>query len=544
MSQFNRRAFLISGAAALGAAAVGGLAWWYRARRTPPAAMEMPARAPAEFTNALRLPGASGVLGVLDASAPFTLVARSVPYAILEGKPAPLLVYEVTQEGKSWVNPVLRLRRGATLRARLQNALEEPTIIHWHGFEVDARNDAHPLYQIGAGAAYDYAFTVRNRAGTYWYHPHPDKLTSKQAYLGLASFFIVEDDEERALQQALDLELGATDIPLVIQDKKFDEQGRLRYTPNAEEEVNGYLGDTVLVNLTARAYLDAATRLYRFRLLNGSNARIYRLAFTRGGFRLAFAVIGTDGGLLERPYEAKEAFLAPGERLDVLIDLRNVNVGDAVTLQSLAFDPMHAEAGMAGMAMGEAPGALADGAPIDLMRINVTAKIAYEPRVPQTLSTLAPPRAAANARPREFLLDLKDKLWRINGERFDINKTPLTVPRGAQEIWEIRNDKGSMPHPMHLHGVPFRVLSRSGSPQQVRARGGGPEEVTQFVVNDQGLTVTDLGWKDTVLLWPGETVRLAVDFSHPYPGDQLFLFHCHNLEHEDQGMMINIKVQA
>jgi len=545
MSRFNRRTFLITGAAALGAAAAGGgLAWWYRAQRTPPTAMEMPARAPAEFTNALRLPGASGVLGVMDVSAPFTLVARSVPYAILEGKPAPLLVYQVEQEGTSWVNPVLRARRGATLRAKLQNALEEPTIIHWHGFEVDARNDAHPLYEIGAGAAYDYAFTVRNRAGTYWYHPHPDKLTSKQAYLGLASFFIVEDDEERALQQALDLELGVTDIPLVIQDKKFDEQGRLVYAPNEEEEVNGYLGDTVLVNLTPRPYFDAATRLYRFRILNGSNARIYRLAFTRGGFRLAFAVIGTDGGLLERPYDAKEAFLAPGERLDVLLDLRNVSIGDAVTLQSLAFDPMHAEAGMAGMAMGGAPAGLADGAPIDLMRINVARKIAYAPRVPQTLSTLAPPVAAKNARPREILLDLKDKLWRINGERFDINKTPVSVQRGAREIWEIRNDKGSMPHPMHLHGVPFRVLSRSGSPQQVRSRGGGPEQVTQFVVNDQGLTVSDLGWKDTVLLWPGETVRLAVDFSHPYPGDQLFLFHCHNLEHEDQGMMINIKVQA
>lgn len=561
MSQFDRRTFLVTGAAVLGAVGVaGGVGWWYRAQRMSHAGMETAAHGAGDFPNPLLLPGSSGVLGVMDVSSPFTIVSKSVEFAILDGKSAPLLVYQVEQDGNSWINPVFRVRRGGSFRAKLHNALGENTIIHWHGLKVDARNDAHPIYEIGTSASYDYQFPVSNRAGTYWYHPHPHKLTSKQAYLGLASFFIVEDDEELALQRALDLKMGVTDIPLVIQDKKFDDQGQLLYTPNEEEEVNGYLGDTVLVNLTPRPYLDAATRIYRFRILNGSNARIYRLAFTRGGFQLVYAVIGTDGGLLERPYPVKEAFLAPGERLDVLLDLSGATVGDAVMLQSLAFDPMHAEGSMAGMAMdagakgeapsphagmamgGSAPGApaaaphgaiLADGAAIDLLRINVTSKTAYEPRVPAALSTL-PPVKAEDARPREFLLDLKDGRWRINGETFEMKKAPVTVQRGANEIWEIRNDNASMPHPMHLHGVPFRVLSRSSSPQQVNPG----------VVNDVGLTVTDLGWKDTVLLWPGETVRLAVDFSHPYPGDQVYLFHCHNLEHEDQGMMINIKVQA
>ena len=564
MSQFDRRKFLITGAAVLGASGIAaGIGWWYRAQRTPYAGMETAAHGAGDFPNPLLLPGSNGVLGVLDVSSPLTIVAKSVQYAILEGKSAPLLVYHVEQDGKTWVNPVLRVRSGTTVRAKLQNALDEPTIIHWHGLKVDARNDAHPIYEIGADASYDYQFPVPNRAGTYWYHPHPHKLTSKQAYLGLASFFIVEDDEELALQKALDLKLGVTDIPIVIQDKKFDGQGRLLYTPNEEEEVNGYLGDTVLVNLTPRPFLDATTRIYRFRILNGSNARAYRLAFTRGGFQLVYSVIGTDGGLLERPYQVKEAFLAPGERLDVLLDLRNFAVSDAVMLQSLAFDPMHAEGSMAGMAMGEAAkdqkgeapsphagmamggpaekapagaprgATLPDGAAIDLLRINVTSKVAYEPRVPSALSTL-PPVNAVNAKPRELLLDLKDGRWRINGETFEMEKTNVTVQRGAKEIWDIRNDKASMPHPMHLHGVPFRVLARTGSPEQLQPS----------VVSEQGLTATDLGWKDTVLVWPGETVRLAVDFSHPYSGDQVYLFHCHNLEHEDQGMMINIKVQA
>ena len=548
MSQFDRRKFLITGAAILGASAVaGGVGWWYRARHMPSTAMEPGAHAAGEFPNPLRLPGSSGVLGVLDVSAPVTIVAKSVQHAIYERKSAPLLVYEVEQDGNYWLNPVLRMRSGATFRARLSNALDESTIIHWHGLKVDGKNDAHPSFAIAAGATYDYEFQVPNRAGTYWYHPHPHKLTSKQAYLGLASLFIVEDGEALALQKALDLKLGVTDIPIVIQDKKFDDQGRLVYAPSDEEKVNGYVGDTVLVNLTPRPYFNAATRVYRFRILNGSNARIYRLAFTRGGFQLMVAVIGTDGGLLDRPYPVKEAFLAPGERLDVLLDLSGTNVGDAVTLHSLAFDPMHAEAGMAmgegakdGKSQAPSPAAdmamgsgamLADSTAI--MRINVTSKTAYEPRVPAALSALAPVNAA-DAEPREFLLDLKDGRWRINRETFEMKRIAVTVQRGAREIWEIRNDRASMPQPMHLHGVPFRVLSRSGSPQQLKPG----------IVTEQGLTAADLGWKDTVLVWPGETVRLAVDFSHPYPGDQVYLFHCHNLEHKDRGMMINVKVQG
>ena len=566
MSQFSRRKFFLTGSAVLGASAVaGGVAWWYRAQRTPHAGMETGVADAGAFPNALRVPGSTGVLGVLDVSAPLTMVAKSVQHAILDGKPAPLLVYQVEQNGKTWINPVLRVRSGATVSAKLRNALGENTIIHWHGLKVDARNDAHPIYEIAAGASYDYEFQVPNRAGTYWYHPHPHELTSKQAYLGLASFFIVEDDEELALQRALDLKLGVSDIPLVIQDKIFDGHARLVYTPSDEEKVNGYVGDTLLVNLTLRPHFNAATRLYRFRILNGSNARAYRLAFTQGGRPLEYLVIGTDGGLLDRPYPVKEAFLSPGERLDVLLDLRGAAVGDAVMLQSLAFDPMHAEGSMAGMAMGEgakeeqgpapsphagmamgrqpggaqAPAAaphgamLADGAAIELLRINVKIKTAYEPRVPATLSALAPVKAA-DVKPREFLLDLKDGRWRINGETFEMMKTNVTVRRGAREIWEIRNEKASMPHPMHLHGVPFRVLARTGSPQQL----------IPGVLSEQGLTATDLGWKDTVLVWPGETVRVAIDFSHPHPGDQVYLFHCHNLEHEDQGMMINVKVRA
>ena len=120
--------------------------------------------------------------------------------------------------------------------------------MHWHGLTVDTNNDGHPHYAVRAGDMYDYQFTVANRGGTYWYHPHPHELAGKQAYLGLAGLLIVEDREELALARALDLDLGVTDIPLLIQDKRFADDGSLRYAPGAKDTFLGYCCDRVLVN--------------------------------------------------------------------------------------------------------------------------------------------------------------------------------------------------------------------------------------------------------------------------------------------------------
>ena len=136
--------------------------------------------------------------------------------------------------------------------------------------------------------------------------------------------------------------------------------------------------------------------------------------------------------------------------------------------------------------------------------------------------------------PRIITLDQLNGVWRINGLTYVQEATPIVVKRGTTEVWEIRNAARSMPHPMHVHGVQFRVLSRAGS----------PEQQTRVAVGEHGLAATDLGWKDTVLAWPGETVRIVTDFSHPFLGDQVYMVHCHNLEHEDGGMMLNFKIAA
>ncbi len=294
-------------------------------------------------TNPLLLPGDSGVLGVLKPTAPFTLNAGLSSLEILQGKETGLWVYKAEQNGASFINPVIKVKKGDLFSATLENGLSEPTIIHWHGLHVDTKNDGHPADAISGGGSYPYEFTVANRAGTYWYHTHAHGLTGKQAYYGLAGFYIVEDDEELALQEALDLEFGKNDIPLLLQDKRFDSNGNLMYSSGGMPMMggmDGFLGNTVLANLTHNASMDVETRIYRFRILNGSNSRIYRLAFLRGLAQVPFSIIGTDGGLLDSPRQANEVFLAPGERVDVLLDLTGAAVGSVVRLASLPFSGM------------------------------------------------------------------------------------------------------------------------------------------------------------------------------------------------------------
>jgi blue copper oxidase len=163
-------------------------------------------------------------------------------------------------------------------------------------------------------------------------------------------------------------------------------------------------------------------------------------------------------------------------------------------------------------------------------------RVAHGGSVPETLSTTVPLADTQGADLRPVTLSAATEAgqtrWLINGLTYEPDEHPIIVQRGATEIWEIRNEERSMPHPMHLHGFRFRVLERRNSPDQV----------IETAVDEQGRTATDLGWKDTVLVWPGETVSIAIEFTHDFDGEQLYLFHCHILEHEDAGMMLNLKI--
>lgn len=544
-TELSRRG-VVQGIAAIGMSATASrLAWAAETRggSGPPmrdaAAIEKQA---SDFANPLRLPGASGLYGVMKATDLRELRVVRTEVEILPGQRTRYLAYAAESGGKTFLNPALLARRGDEIRVRMVNQLDEPTIIHWHGLHNDSHNDGNGLVVVEPGKTYEYDFKLQDRASMYWYHPHTHGFIPQQAYHGLASLLFVDDEEEGALRRSLDLSLGQTEIPLVLQDRTFDSQGRLLYQLSDEQKVQGFIGERLLVNLTDGPFIAAARRIYRFRVLNGSNARTYKLAFLQDGRPLGHHLIGTDGGLLASAQRVEQTFISPGQRLDLLLDLRDAKEGRPVTLATLAFDPMHAEGGagdpMTGMAHGK-PGAqpmqamAMEGGSHALLRIDVQGSPAYTKVIPATLSSLPGAKSPIGA-PRHIKLALSDsRRWTINGLSYDPSAVPITVKRGAVEVWQIENARASMPHPMHIHGFQFRVLERRGSPSQVRSLAGA-----------RGLLPQDLGMLDTVHVWPGESILIALDFSHPYPGSQDYVFHCHSLEHAEAGMMIRYRVTA
>jgi FtsP/CotA-like multicopper oxidase with cupredoxin domain len=290
-----------------------------------------------------------------------------------------------------------------------------------------------------------------------------------------------------------------------------------------------------LVNGQVNASLDAAAAPYRLRLLNGSNARIYKLAWDDG---TPLTVVATDGGMLEKPVQRDYVSLAPSERVELYADFSADPLGTQRRLVSLAFEG--GGGGMGGMMGGSAAG-LPQGVKMDVLRLEITRLGQAGPGLPDrlTLPGFLSEQDAVNARhPRRFDLTML-MAGLINGRTFEMDAVASdeVVRLGELEVWEFANLGGGMgmmggsdqPHPMHIHGVQFQVLERNldgGSPRAYNTLSDG------FV---------DRGWKDTVLVMPGEVVRVLVKFDH-YAG--LYLYHCHNLEHEDGGMMRNYRVES
>lgn len=509
--------------------------------RTALAYSNLNPRDPSNFTNPLKVPRPlEGLFGIIESPSNASIKVKALSLEVVPSTKTDSWVYEVNYSGRSIINPIFKMKREESFSATLTNEIPQETIIHWHGLIVDWKNDGQASYAISQNENYDYGFTVYNRGGTYWYHPHPHLHTAEQIYKGLASFFIVEDRDEENLGKSLDLELGKTDIPLLIQDKLFNEEGRLEYDPNEMERIMGFYGDLILVNLTPNPSLEVDTRIYRFRVLNGSSARIYRLAFTKGNESLPFHIIGVDAGLLERPFKVNEVFVAPAERVDLLLDVRHLSRGDVMFLKSLQFDAMERdEELMEGMMEGMVfRSKLQQAVDFNILKLLIRNKINYDAQIPETLSMVQPidtSRAIERKVALSGSMNMKGGLmvqWMINGEMFDMNRYSFQVDRNVVEIWNVTNPDQSMPHPVHIHGYHFQVIERLNSPAQV----------SRLAVDASGRLPTDLGWKDTLLIWPGEKIRIAVDFANRFAGEQTYPFHCHNLEHEDAGMMINYKV--
>jgi FtsP/CotA-like multicopper oxidase with cupredoxin domain len=408
-------------------------------------------------------------------------------------------------------SPLIRTRRGDAFRVHMDNQLKDPLILHWHGLTPPEQADGHPRLAVDPGAKYDYGFTVENRAGTYWYHSHVHHCTAKHAALGIGGLLIVEDDEERALE----LPSGEYEIPIVLQDRKLDRNGHIQY----EDPMltGGQTGGSPFGNGILRPYMEVDRALYRLRVLNASNARIFRLGRSDGG---KLTMIGNDGGLLEAPIELEWLDMAPAERADLLLDLTDAEPDDVITLRSLEFTMPSGFDVISGVTQ--------QGAPMDLLQLRVGERRVEARPIPKHLSsTLELPDPARAVRERVFNFGTDSDpatrgihiRHRINAKGFDMDRIDYRVKFGETEIWTVTSDM-LFAHPMHVHGTPFRVLSREGG----RGR----------------LMPWEVGLKDTVLVHPHEKVKLAVRFT-AHRG--LYLIHCHNLEHEDVGMMANVMVE-
>ena len=413
-----------------------------------------------------------------------TITAAPTRLTILPGLTTDVFAFNGRVPG-----PTLELREGDSVVVRFQNELPQPSTIHWHGLHLPFTSDGSPFHPVPPGGTHDYVFTLQpGSAGTYWYHPHPHHATAHQVTRGLFGALIV-----RAPDDPLE---GIAERVLVLSDNRFTADGGIDFPEPGSlaatfDEENGREGDVMLVNGQVMPTVEIrAGETQRWRIINASAARVYRLAIPGHGF----LHVGTDGGLFETPVEREEILLANAERVEVLVR-GTAAPGTRTTLQALPYDRY-----------------IRQTRPTDWDRTRELLTLAYsadEPLASRAIPTrlrVVPPVDTADATDTRVMVLTQGM---INGKLMDMDRVDVHAKRGATEIWQVENLVG-MDHPFHLHGFQFQVLDRDGVPEPFRS------------------------WKDVVNVPKHQTVRFIVRYDD-YPGK--WMFHCHILDHEDHGMM-------
>jgi len=417
-----------------------------------------------------------------DGTRTFSLTAQEGTTRFVPGVETPTWGFDGDLLG-----PTLRASRGEQVAVEVRNTLPEATSVHWHGMHLPAAMDGGPHQPVEPGATWRPTWRIDQPAATLWYHPHPHGRTEEHVYRGLAGFFLLDDPA--APDVGLPDEYGVDDVPVVVQDRKLDADGDLDLSGGGEL---GVLGSLVTANGVRGAHLEATTQRVRLRLLNGSTARTYAFGFADDREVLQVA---SDGGLLPAPVPTTRVQLSPGERAEVVV---TVSPGERVRLRSYPPD-------LGGIVAGFAMGA---NDTFDVLELRAAQDLAPSPPVAAALTTLEPlPEATVT---RTF--DLQGR--QINGRRMDMDRVDATVEKGATELWEVRN-LDLFPHNFHVHDVQFRVLDIDGeAPPPALA-----------------------GAKDTVYLEPRRTYRLVMRFEDHADPTTPYMFHCHLLLHEDEGLM-------
>lgn len=384
--------------------------------------------------------------------------------------------------GGTFVGPTIRASRGRRAVVTFPNRIDVATNVHLHGGDVPAHSDGHPMDLIEPGRERDYQYPNTQRGATLWYHAHPHHVEAEHIYRGMHGFYLIDDPAE----SDLGLPSGRFDIPIMLRDAEFDDDGQLVLWGNPANRT------TILTNGKPQPYFEVAARKYRIRLLNGANERTFRLDLEGK----PMTQIASDGGLLPSPACRSTITFSPGERVEIVLDFSEYPIGTQLVLADESTGPV--------------------------LRFDVTRGARNSRPLPRRLRPSAPQPRATVERDVVLKFDLSGEAPKglVNGKEFDPNRVDFVINRGVTEIWTITNadTEHGFPHNFHMHLVQFRVLDRDGRPP----------------------TADDAGWKDTVAVPPGSSVRVKATFDSVHTGR--YLFHCHLAEHASVGMMAQMEI--
>jgi len=458
--------------------------------------LEQPVDSPAvpSFAVPLRIPPVLRPVRSTATTDYYDITQRVVRQQVIPGlAPTTVWTYNGTMPG-----PTIRQRQDRDVRIRQHNSLSVPVSTHLHGGDVPADSDGHPLDLIPPGGSKEYFYPGLHPAASLWYHDHSIHETGRNVYLGLAGNYLITD----AAEQALPLPKPPFDMPLSIQDKFFLKDGSLVYPRHDALRPldQGVFGDVILVNGVPKPFLRVARRKYLFRILNCSNARVYRLRLSTGE---PFIATHSEGGLFPHPVRTQDIVLSPSERMGVVVDFSRYPIGTKVILENV---------------MDEIPGDPFDEAKTrQVMRFDVVANAADPSSVPSDLVPLPDIRPGQSVATRTFEFARNGGQWTINHKPYEKDRIDAFPKLGTTEIWRFVNKGGGWWHPIHVHLIEFLVLNRTRRPLEPYERGP----------------------KDTIFLRSNETATVAIKWNH-FAGE--YVMHCHNVEHEDYDMMTNIKV--
>lgn len=394
----------------------------------------------------------------------------------------------------SFLGPVMKLRQGKHYHITTENQLDEVTTYHWHGLIVPEQADGGCRMQVQPGEKTEVNFEMINEASTYWFHPHPHEISPQQIYKGLTGLIINEDNNSDRLKGLIPDNYGVDDLPIITWDRFFDDSGQLDF--ESIQDSDGNRGDVLLINGTPMAKVSVEKRFLRLRLLNAANVTNFKYELSNGA---EFYQIATDGGFLNYPTSLDTLWLTPAERAEIVIDLDKID-SDRVYL--MVNDYHGLEINIA-----------------NHLEKNVDFNYGITLRPADNLINIVRPKEIKDLNSKFFSYTGTGGNVVINNRKFDMWRSDEFQPKDTSYVWRVVNTSGGeidIVHNVHIHATQFRILARDGKVP--------PKN--------------EMGYKDTAVISPGETVDLLVEF--PIPG--VFMYHCHNFAHENNGMMGNVEV--